>query len=113
VRLREGLRRRIAPVDSASASKILNAPVDDDLDSALPVITEPAPASKPNFFQRLFGKKDTTAAKTEKMLKDEEQKRIDAIDPTGKTNKQIRQEKRAIKKEEKDKRQALKDKGLL
>ncbi|MES2425680.1 MAG: biosynthetic peptidoglycan transglycosylase [Bacteroidota bacterium] len=113
VRLKESLRRRIAPVDSASANKILNAPVDDDQDSALPVITEPTLASKPNFFQRLFGKKDTVAAKTEKKLKEEEQQRIDAIDPTGKTNKQIRQEKRAIKQEEKQKRQALKDKGLL
>jgi hypothetical protein len=31
VRLREGLRQRIAPVDSASAEKILNSPTDDEI----------------------------------------------------------------------------------
>ncbi|WP_214073604.1 biosynthetic peptidoglycan transglycosylase [Mucilaginibacter sp. dw_454] len=113
VRLKESQRRHVAPVDSASANRILNAPVDDDIDAALPVIEEPQPEKKPNFFQRLFGKKDTTQQKTDQMLKDEEDQRINAIDPTGKTNKQIRQEKRAIKDDIKAKRQALKDQGKL
>ena len=113
VRLKESQRRHIAPVDSASANRILNAPVDDDIDSALPVIEEPQTEKKPGFFQRLFGKKDTTQQKTDQMLKDEEDQRINAVDPTGKTNKQIRQEKRAIKDDIKTKRQALKDQGKL
>jgi hypothetical protein len=111
VRLREGLRQRIAPVDSASAEKILNSPSDDEIE--IPHIEEPQPAKKPSFFQRLFGKKDTVAQKTEQMLKDEEEQRINAIDETGKSGKQIRQEKRAIKDDIKAKKQALKDQGKL
>lgn len=110
VQLKEGLRRKVAPVDSAAANKLLNAHGDEDLD--LPVIEEPQ-VKKPNFFQRLFGKKDTVAQKTENMLKEEEQRRIDAINTTGKTGKQIRQEKRAIKDDIKAKKQALKDQGKL
>lgn len=113
VYLKASQRRKVATVDSAAASRLLNSPTDDDLDIAIPVIQEPEPAKKPNFFQRLFGKKDTVAQKTEKMLKDEEQQRIDAIDKTGKTGKQIRQEKRAIKDDIKAKKQALKDQGKL
>jgi hypothetical protein len=111
VRLREGLRQRIAPVDSASAEKILNSPTDDEID--IPQIEEPQPIKKPNFFQRLFGKKDTVVQKTEQMLKDEEEQRLSAIDETGKTGKQIRQEKRAIKDDIKAKKKALKDQGKL
>jgi hypothetical protein len=113
VRLKESLRRRIAPVDSTSANRILNAPVDDDIDAALPVIEEPKVEKKPTFFQRLFGKKDTVQQKTDQMLKDEQEQRINAIDQTGKTRKQIRQEKRAIKDDIKAKRQQLKDQGKL
>jgi len=111
VRLKESQRRRVATVDSTAANKILNAPPDEDF--SLPIINEPEPAKKPNFFQRLFGKKDTVVQKTEQMLKDEEDQRIKAIDPVGKTNKQIRQEKRAIKDDIKKKKQALKDQGKL
>ncbi|MDB5002830.1 MAG: penicillin-binding protein [Mucilaginibacter sp.] len=113
VRLKESQRRHVATVDSNAANKILNAPPDEDF--SLPIINEPPPEpeKKPNFFQRLFGKKDTVAQKTEQMLKDEEDQRINAIDPTGKTNKQIRQEKRAIKNDIKTKKQALKDQGKL
>jgi len=113
VRLKESLRRRVEPVDSLSASRILNAPVDDDIDSALPVIDLPEPERKPNFFQRLFGKKDTVEQKTDQMLKDEEDQRINAIDQTGKSKKEIRQEKRAIKDDIKAKRKVLKDQGKL
>ena len=111
VRLKESQRRRVATVDSTAANKILNAPPDEDF--SLPIINEPEPAKKPNFFQRLFGKKDTVVQKTEQMLKDEEDQRIKAIDPVGKTNKQIRQGKRAIKDDIKTKKQALKDQGKL
>ena len=47
------------------------------------------------------------------MLKDEEERRINAIDETGKTGKQVRQEKRAIKDDIKEKKRALKDQGKL
>ncbi|MDB5029454.1 transglycosylase domain-containing protein [Mucilaginibacter sp.] len=113
VRLKESMRRNVAPVDSAAANKMLNAPVDDDLGLQLPIIEEPQPVKKPTFFQRLFGKKDTVVKKTEQRLMEEEQQRLNAIDTAGKTKKQIRQEKRAIKQEEKDRRKALKDQGLL
>jgi hypothetical protein len=113
VRLKESQRRKVAAVDSAAANRLLNAPADEDLDVSIPVIAEPEAPKKPNFFQRLFGKKDTVAQKTEKMLKDEEQQRIDAIDKTGKSGKQIRQEKRVIKDDIKAKKQALKDQGKL
>jgi hypothetical protein len=113
VRLREGLRQRIAPVDSASAEKILNSPADDGSDLAIPQIEEPQPVKKPNFFQRLFGKKDTVVQKTEQMLKDEEEQRINAIDETGKTGKQLRQEKRAIRDDIKAKKKALQEQGKL
>jgi hypothetical protein len=46
-------------------------------------------------------------------LEDEEEQRINAIDETGKSGKQIRQEKRAIKDDIKAKKQALKDQGKL
>lgn len=113
VRLKESLRRNIAPVDSASANRILNAPTDDDIPS-LPVVEEPPVEKKPTFFQRLFGgKKDTVQQKTDQMLKEEQEQRINAIDPTGKSKKEIRQEKRAIKDDIKAKRKALEDKSNL
>ena len=114
VRLREGLRSAIAPVDSATAVQmLLEGDADDDI--VMPLIAPAAESSqpKPTFLQRLFGKKDTVAQKLEQRLKDEEKRRLENIDSTGKTNKQIRQEKRAIKNEEKAKRNILKDKGLL
>ena len=73
----------------------------------------PQPEKKPGFIQRLIGKKDTVAQKTEQKLRDEENQRVQSIDTTGKTKKQIRQEKRAIKQQEKEHQQELKDKGLL
>ncbi len=107
------MRRKVAPVDSAAANRILNAPVDDD-NAIVPIIDpQPQPEKKPTFFQRLFGKKDTVAQKTEQSLKDEQEQRINAIDPTGKSNKELRQEKRAIKDDIKAKKQALKDQGKL
>jgi len=124
VRLKESTRSRVARVDSAQANKILNANTDED---ALGVVntttqqsTQPTtqqsttePVKKPGFFQRLFGKKDSVAVKNKKMIDDEEKMRIQNIDTAGKTNKQIRQEKRQIKDEEDAKRKALKAAGIL
>jgi len=114
VHLKEAMRHRVASVDSAAASRMLNAPPDDD-NEAIPVIVEPTPppVKKLSFIQRLFGKKDTVAQKTEQKLRDEENQRVQSIDTAGKTKKQIRQEKRAIKQQEKARRQALKDQGQL
>lgn len=115
VRLKEALRQKIAPVDSAAANKILNANTDDDVMGVniAPQPAAPEPEKKPTFLQRLFGKKDTLAQKTKQQLKDEENQRLQNIDTAGKTKKQIRQEKRRIKQEESERRKELKDKGLL
>lgn len=101
VRLKESLRQEIAPVPTAVADSLMKQTNDDDDDLPL-VVAPPEPEKKPNFFQRLFGKKDTTRKKEEL-----------EIDTAGKTKKQIRQEKRALKKLEKQRQKELKDKGLL
>ena len=122
VRLREGLRRTIAPVDTATADSLMKQSDDPEI---LPVLEDPV--KKPNFFQRLFGKKDSTAKKEEEKqktakeilkeqieaLKQEYKVRIDNIDTTGKTKKEIRQEKRRLKKEQNDKEDELKEKANL
>jgi len=126
VRLRESLRRQIAPVDTATADSLMKQGGADD-DSILPVVEEPV--KRPNFFQRLFGKKDTTEEKAEEKLKQKEQTikeqikaqiealkaeykaKIDAVDTTGgKTRKEVRQEKRRLRNEEDEKEKELKDK---
>ena len=105
VRLKESLRQEIAPVPSAVADSLMKQNNEDDDDSAL-LNAPTVPEKKPNFFQRLFGKKDSTEIKKEKKIESE-------IDTVGKTKKQIRQEKRALKKLEKERQKELKDKGLL
>jgi hypothetical protein len=115
VRLREGLRSQIAPVDSAEAEQILNASPDDTfiIDTPVPETTEQE--KKPSLLQRIFGggKKDTVAENLKERLKREEEYRLDHIDSSGKTSKQIRQEKREIKRQEKERRKALEKQGLL
>ncbi|SDE75925.1 Transglycosylase [Mucilaginibacter pineti] len=127
VRLRESLRQTIAPVDTATADSLMKHSSDDSED--LPVIEEPV--KRPSFFQRLFGKKDTTEQKQEEKeklkektakeklkeqieaLKQEYENRENNIDTAGKTKKDIRVEKRRLKQEEKDKEKELKDKANL
>ena len=119
VHLKESLRREIAPVDIAVADSLMRQNEDDD---AAPVVE---PEKKPSFFQRLFGKRDTTSKKEDhkpadakekleqqlQKLKDQEKKKELSIDTAGKTRKQIRQEKRNLRKEEKEQEKALKDKA--
>ena len=119
VRLKEGLRRQIAPVNPAVADSLLKQNDDDD---AVPAVVA-QPEKKPGFFQRLFGKKDTTAKKQEtkvvdakeklkqeiEKLKDDEKKKELLIDTAGKTRKEIRQEKRKMRSDEKDKEKQLKE----
>jgi hypothetical protein len=101
VSLKPSLRQDIAPVPAAVADSLMKQNNDDEEDTpmAMPIVTE----KKPNFFQRIFGKKDTTANKQEELQ----------VDTAGKTKKQIRQEKRALKKLEKERQKELRDKGLL
>jgi hypothetical protein len=126
VRLRESLRRAIAPVDTATADSLMKQSDDNEV---MPVLEDPV--KKPNFFQRLFGKKDTTTKKAEEQekikektakerlkeqieaLKQEYKLKIDNIDTAGKTRKDIRQEKRRLRKEQDDKEDELKQKANL
>jgi hypothetical protein len=127
VRLREGLRRTITPIDTAVADSLMKQGGDDN--EIVPVVEEPV--KKSNFFQRLFGKKDTTAQKQEekeklkeKSAKEKLKEQIEAlkqeyknkeliIDTAGKTRKDIRQEKKRLRQEEKDKENELKEKAQL
>ena len=109
----------MAPIDTTTAN-ILMKQEDED---AAPVIVEPQ--KKPGFFQRLFGKHDTTAtnkkdekkaldpkeklkAEIEKLKEGEKTQEL-LIDTAGKTKKEIRQEKRRLRQVEKDQEKALKD----
>jgi hypothetical protein len=118
VRLKESLRREIAPVNNAVADSLMKQTDDEDA----PVIVEPE--KKLSLFQRIFGKRDTTAKKKEEpravvdpkqklkagieRIKEEEKKKEELIDTAGKTRKEIRQEKRRMRNEAKDKEKALK-----
>jgi hypothetical protein len=120
VRLKESLRREIAPVSTTVADSLMKQ---NDDDAAVPVVKVEPEAKKPTFFQRLFGKKDTTAKKEEikqidakeklkadmERLKDAEKRKELLIDTAGKTRKEIRQEKRKLRNNEKDAEKALKD----
>ncbi|MBS1532908.1 MAG: transglycosylase domain-containing protein [Bacteroidetes bacterium] len=106
VRLKESLRQEVAPVPSSVADSLIRKSAEDEDDDspvyqAPPARLQVEPEKKPTFIQRLFGKKDTTK-KTEQF----------DIDTAGKTKKQIRQEKRALKKLEKEREKELHDKGL-
>lgn len=119
VRLKPSMRQEVAPVTSVVADSLMKQNDDDD---ALPVVTV-EPEKKPSFFQRLFGKKDTTTKKEEikkidakaklkadieKLKEDEKQKEL-LIDTAGKTRKEIRQEKKRLRNEAKDREKALKE----
>ena len=96
VRLKQSLRR--GTVDTAKMDSIIQ---NDDDNGAVPVVE---PVKKLSFFQRLFGKKDSTEKKEVK--KEPRSTMVDygdgiVIDTAGKTKKQIRQEKRAMKKQQK------------
>ncbi|MFA6087143.1 transglycosylase domain-containing protein [Mucilaginibacter sp.] len=125
VRLREGLRRQIAPIDTATADSLMLQPDDEGMGVA-PIFEEP---KRPNFLERLFGKRDTTpAAKAEEKvketndmikqrikqeisaLKEDYKRRVDNVDTAGKTKKEIKDEKKRLKQEGKDKEKELKAK---
>jgi hypothetical protein len=127
VRLREGLRREMAPIDTAVADSLLKQTEDDGTGVGVglaPVFEE---EKRPSFIQRLFGKKDTSAAaKVEEKIKETNESvkerikqeiskmkqdyksRIDNVDTAGKTKQQIKDEKKRLKQESKDKEKELK-----
>jgi len=104
VRLKESLRREVSTVDTAKADSLIKQGDDDN--DALPVVE---PEKKVTFFQRLFGKRDTTHKNDEAKKDDKATVSVNGktftVDTTGKTKKQIRQEKRAIKQLEKQREQ--------
>ena len=111
VRLKESLRREVSSVDTAKADSIIKQGDDDE--NAVPVVE---PEKKLTFFQRLFGKKDTTAHKNEEPKKNDKSivvvnGKTFTVDTAGKTKKEIRQEKRAIKKLEKDREKEQQESG--
>jgi hypothetical protein len=128
VRLKESLRKE-APADTVAADRLIKKDEEtNDEGDAAPVVTAPTPAEKkaaenkapdkkPSFLQRLFGKKDTTAKTVDpkdklkaqiKKLREEEDQQEQLIDTAGKTRKEIRQEKRKMRDDEKDQEKALK-----
>lgn len=115
VRLRESLRREVGSVDTAKVNKILNHDNNSDEDDDTGAIPVTEPEKKPNFFQRLFGKHDTTSKKEikpdNKIITVNVNGKQFTIDTTGKTRKQVRQEKRALKKAEKEREQEMQQPG--
>lgn len=91
VRLREALRPKMAPVDTMATDSL--AQDGDEGVGALQHLT---------FFQRLFGKKDSTAEKTIE----------NKVDSVKKTPKEIRAEKREQRRREKEKQKELQERGL-
>jgi len=92
VRLREALRPKMAVVDTVAADSLLQ----DTGDEGVGVVDHP------NFFQRLFGKKDSVEKVIEKK-----------VDTANKSPKEIRVEKRELRRREKEKQKEMRDKGLI
>ncbi len=91
VRLREALRPKMAIADTTATDSLAQ----DTEDEGVGIIQHPS------FFQRIFGKKDST----EKVI----EKKAD----TTKSPKELRIEKREQRRREKEKRKERQDKGLL
>jgi hypothetical protein len=113
VRLRAEMRRHISHVDTAKVDSLMNQNNNNDDDDNTGVVAIPQPEKKPGFFQRLFGKKDTATSRKKEISADSKTVTVNingkqfTIDTTGKTPKQVRQEKRALKKEEKQREKDL------
>jgi len=105
VRLRESLRQRIAPVDTLSRDSVLANPVIEGEEIMPPAVIE---EDRPNFFQRLFGRKDTSDRK--------KAAQADSADAIKKREKAEKKERKRLEKEqkraEKERRKQLSDRGL-
>jgi hypothetical protein len=103
VRLKESLRRKVAPVDTAVVDSLLKQNPDDMGEGiVLPGETEEDPDNKPGFLQRLFGKKDSTDRKKEAIA--------DSVDAVKKREKEAKREQKRL---EKQRRKELRDRGLM
>ncbi len=125
VRLKESLRREMAPIDTAVVDSLMQQGDENTgVGVEAPVYEEP---KRPNFFQRLFGKKDTSqAAKVEEKIKETNEMikarikqeieamktdykfKMDNVDTTGRTKKEVKEEKKRLKQEMKDKEKEMK-----
>lgn len=103
VRLKSSLRQNVPSSNDTSAIAKMLKQGDDDDNGVVPIPVVAQPEKKPNFFQRLFGKRDTTKKKETPV----------AVDTVAKTKKELRQEKRDQKKKEKEARKKLEDRGLF
>ena len=120
VRLKESMRKE-APRDTTLADSLIKHDKEENDDYAAPAVAEPV--KKPSFLQRIFGKKDSVSKKEEtkvldpkaklkaeiKKLRDDEDEKELLIDTAGKTRKEIRQEKRKMRSDERDQEKVLKD----
>jgi hypothetical protein len=103
VRLKESLRRKVAPVDTAVVDSLLKQDPDDMGDGIiLPGEPEEDPDKKPSFLQRLFGKKDSTDRKKEAIA--------DSVDAIKKREKEAKKEQKRL---EKQRRKELRERGLM
>jgi len=104
VRLKESLRQKIAPVDTAVADSLLKQNPDDiDGGLLLPGVTEESKEdNKPGFFQRLFGKKDSSDVRKEAIA--------DSADAAKKREKDAKKEQKRL---EKQRKKELRERGLL
>jgi hypothetical protein len=103
VRLKESLRRKVAPVDTAVVDSLLKQNPDDMGEGiVLPGETEEDPDKKPSFLQRLFGKKDSADRKKEAIA--------DSVDAIKKREKEAKREQKRL---EKQRRKELRDRGLM
>jgi len=103
VRLKPSLRPKMPIVDTALADSLLQQNPDDALDGMpIPSVVEEEKEKKPGFFQRLFGKKDSTDAKKEAIA--------DSVDAAKKREKDAKREQKRL---EKQRRKELRDRGLM
>lgn len=103
VRLREALRPKMAPADTALADSLQKKidTTEEGEDVMPPAVTEEE--KRPGFFQRLFGKKDTTGEHHKEVA-------ADSADAARKREKARRKEEKQLEKERK---KLLRERGLL
>jgi hypothetical protein len=125
VRLKESLRREMPTVDTAAVDSLIKQS-DENNGVGVGIPAPELEEKRPTFIQRLFGKKDTTqAAKVEERIKEtndmikarikleiEQMKadyknRMNNVDTTGRTNKEVKEEKKRLKQEMKDKEKEM------
>jgi hypothetical protein len=103
VRLKPSLRPRMPIVDTALADSLLQQNPDDAPDGMIvPEVVEEDKEKKPGFFQRLFGKKDSTDVKKESAA--------DSVDAAKKREKDAKREQKRL---EKQRRKELRERGLM